>query len=138
MLIRDVMSKHCKWCAPTATMNEAARLMAQNDFGSLPVAERNKLIGMVTDRDMIVRGLAQGQDPETARLRDIMTDRIYYCFDDQSCDEVAANMAEMQVRRMPVLTRDKKLVGIVSLGDLSRKTKAHEAEQALKGISRSN
>ena len=136
MQVRDVMSRDCRWCTPSATVNEAARLMAQNDFGSLAVAENDKLVGMVTDRDIVVRGLADGKEPNSASLREVMTDKVYYCFEDQSCDDVAANMAQMQVRRLPVVTRDKKLVGMVSLGDLARKTQSHEAEEALKGISR--
>jgi CBS domain-containing protein len=138
MQIRDVMSRDCKWCAPTAKVTEVARLMAENDFGSVPIAENDKLVGMVTDRDIVIRGLAKGKDLHKASTSDVMTECVYYCFDDQSCDEVAANMADIQVRRLPVVTRDKKLVGIVSLGDLARKTRSNEAAMALKGVSKAS
>ncbi|MGE0629147.1 MAG: CBS domain-containing protein [Hyphomicrobiaceae bacterium] len=130
------MTKDCKWCTPTTKLIEAAKLMAKNDFGSIPVADNDRLVGMVTDRDIVVRGVAQGKDPNATKLGDVMSSKLYYCFDDQSCDEVAANMADIQVRRLPVVDRNKALVGFVSLGDLARQTNSHEAEEALKGVSR--
>jgi CBS domain-containing protein len=138
MQIRDVMSRECKWCTPTAKVTEVARLMAENDFGSVPIAENDKLVGMVTDRDIVIRGLAKGKDLHRTSTREVMSPNLYYCFDDQSCDEVAENMADIQVRRLPVVTRDKKLVGIVSLGDLARKARSNEAEMALKGVSKAS
>lgn len=135
MKVSEVMSGECKWCRPDAKVSEAAQMMAQHDFGSLPIAQDDKLVGMITDRDLVVRGLAKGRDLKNATVQDLITKQVYYCYEDQSCDEVADNMAEMRVRRLPVVTRDKRLVGIVSLGDLARKAQSPVAETALKGVS---
>lgn len=119
MQIRDVMSNKVELIDPTTTIHDAARMMRDDDIGILPIAENDKLVGVVTDRDIVVRTLAEGKDPTTTTVREAMSRRVLYCFDDQSVDEVADNMGEKQVRRLPVLNRNKRLVGIVSLGDLS-------------------
>jgi CBS domain-containing protein len=109
--------------------------MASEDIGIVPVAENDKLIGMVTDRDIVVRGVASDIDPSQLKVTELMTDKVYYCFDDQNCSDVADNMAELQVRRLPVVDRDKNLVGIVSLGDLASQGAANKAKKALQGVS---
>lgn len=134
MQISDVMTDTVSYVPPTATIKEAARIMRDDDIGILPIAENDRLIGMVTDRDIVVRGMADGKDPDAMHVRDVMSDHVLYCYLDQSAEAVAANMAENQIRRLPVLNRDKRLIGIVSLGDLS----AHhvrEAGHALEEIS---
>lgn len=93
-------------------------MMAAIDTGVLPVAENDRLVGMLTDRDVAIRAVAQGKGPDT-RVREIMSPEVCYCFADQELDEVAANMADIKVRRLPVVDRNKRLVGIVSLGDMS-------------------
>jgi CBS domain-containing protein len=108
---------------PTASLQEAARKMRDLDVGPLPVCgDNDRLVGMLTDRDITVRAVAEGQDPKTARVQDIMTPDITYCFEDQDITEAARLMEEKQIRRLVVLNRDKRLVGIVSLGDLAVKT----------------
>ena len=107
---------------PEAGLVEAARKMKSLDVGMLPVCENDRLIGSVTDRDITVRGIAQGLDPGTTRVRAIMTPGIVYCFEDQDAKEAAQLMEEKQIRRLPVLNRDKRLVGILSLGDLAVRT----------------
>lgn len=118
--IKDIMTKNCKWVAPEMSLGQAARIMADQDFGFLPVGENNRLIGMVTDRDIVIRGVANNSDPQTVTVRDVMTPQTYYCFEDQEIDEVCDNMADIKIRRLPVMDRNKNLVGVVSLGDLSQ------------------
>ncbi len=118
--IKDVMTPQCEWIAPEKTCNEAAKIMQQKDFGFIPVAENDRMVGMITDRDIVVRTLAEAKDPAVTQVRDIMTAKTYYCYDDQDVEEVCNNMGEIQVRRLPVVNRDKRLVGVVSLGDLAQ------------------
>ena len=118
--IKDVMSTNFQFIAPETTAQEAAQKMRDGDFGFLPVGENDKLIGMVTDRDIAVRCVAEGKDPAATDVRSLMTPKTYYCYDDQDVEEICNNMGEIQVRRLPVVNRDKRLVGIVSLGDLAQ------------------
>ena len=135
MLVRDIMTREVQLLAPHDTLQEAARRMRDGNIGSLPVAEGDRLVGYVTDRDLVVRGLAQGFSPDT-HVHDVMTDQVLYCFEDEDVEDVAANMAQNQVRRLPVLSRDKRLVGIVALGDLAIRGEDASAEDALEGVSR--
>lgn len=120
MYVREVMTANVNYVAPDARIPEVARLMRDEDIGSVPVAENDRLIGMITDRDLVVRALADGLDLSAARAREVMSPKILYCIEDQSVDDVLNNMADNQVRRLPVINRQKRLVGMVSLGDLSR------------------
>ena len=137
MQIKDVMSKDYKWIAPETTLAEAATIMKDREIGFLPVGENDRLIGAITDRDIVVRALAGNKDPKIAEVRDSMTPQILYCFDDQSVDEICDNMADIKVRRLPVVNRDKRLVGVVSLGDLSQ-DQAQESGKALQQITEEN
>lgn len=133
MKIRDVMTRTAKLTDPNDTLEHAAKLMEQCDCGVLPVADGDRLVGMITDRDIAIRAVAEGKGPNT-RVRDAMTDEVLYCFDDEDSRHVCKNMADIQVRRLPVMNRDKRLVGIVSLGDLARNepkaaTALHEIAQ---------
>src|ERR1044072_6315321 len=110
MLVKEAMSRDVKTVGPDEQIQEAARIMLDMDVGALPVSEEDRLVGMITDRDIAVRGVAAGKTPN-AKVRDVMTPEIKYCFDDQELDEIAANMADIQVRRLPVVDRDKRLVG---------------------------
>jgi CBS domain-containing protein len=103
--------------SPDDTIRQAAAKMKEIDAGALPVAEGDKLVGMLTDRDIAVRAVAEGKGPD-AKVRDLMTPQVKYVFDDEQIEDVADNMADLQVRRLPVVNREKRLVGIVSLGDL--------------------
>jgi CBS domain-containing protein len=122
MKLQDVMSRNVEVVRPDATIQEAARKMAQLNVGPLPVCDGERLVGMVTDRDITVRATAAGRDPRTTPIREAMTDKVIYCFEDQDVREAAQLIEEKQIRRLPVLNRDKRLVGIVSVGDLAVRT----------------
>ena len=136
MKVREAMTRDVRLVRPDQTIREAAHLMAELDSGALPVEENDRLVGMITDRDIAVRAVAEGKGPDTL-LRDVMTREIKYAYEDQTIEEVTRNMGELRVRRLPVLNRDKRLVGILSLGDLAIDESAQdEAGEALGGISR--
>lgn len=135
MKIRDVMTEVVDLVDPETKITDAARKMRDNDVGALPVGDGDHLVGLLTDRDIVVRAIAESKDPGSYTVRETMSERIFYCFDDQTAGEVAANMGEIQIRRLPVVDRDKRLVGIVSLGDLSTGGANREAGEALGRIS---
>ncbi len=136
MKVHDVMSTNVDLIDPLVQLAEAARIMRDDDVGALPIGENDRLVGMLTDRDIVVRGLAAGRDANATTARDIMSKGILYCFDDQSVEEAADLMGEQQVRRLAVVNRDKRLVGIVSLGDLSTKGSTGVAAETLEAVSR--
>jgi CBS domain-containing protein len=130
------MTRDVRLIKPDQSIREAARAMAELDIGVLPVEENDRLVGMITDRDITVRAVAQGLGPDTP-VREVMSPEVKYCFEDQSIDEVTESMGENRIRRLPVLNRDKRLVGILSLGDLAiDETAQDEAGEALGRISR--
>jgi CBS domain-containing protein len=133
MKVSDVMTRDVRISSPEQTIREAARLMAEADTGVLPVGENDRLVGMITDRDITVRGVAAGKGPET-KVREIMSSEVKYCYDNQEADKVARTMADIKLRRLPVVNRDKRLVGILSLGDLAA-AGAKKAGEALGNIS---
>lgn len=134
MKVKETMSTNVRLAGPDQTIREAAQAMAEVDSGVLPVGENDRLIGMITDRDIAVRGVGQGKGPETS-VREVMTDHVDYCFEDQDVDAVLKNMVDIKVRRLPVLNRDKRLVGIISLGDIAQSGEAR-TDTALGKISR--
>jgi CBS domain-containing protein len=133
MNIADVMSQNVTLVSPDARLVVAAEAMAEREAGALPVGEGDQLIGMITDRDIVVRGVASGKPVERMLVREAMTPQVLYCFEDQPCDEVARNMAEVQASRLPVVNRDKRLVGIVSVGDFAR-SEPETAKTAEEGV----
>jgi CBS domain-containing protein len=134
MKIAECMTAEVEIVTPDQPIREAAQFMLRSDAGAMPVGEGDRLVGMVTDRDIAVRGIAAGRGPDTP-VRDVMTDEVIYCFDDEEVEAVALKMSDRQVRRMPVLSReDETLVGIVSLGDISRSEQSEAASVALDGI----
>lgn len=135
MQVSEAMTRDVRVANADETIERAAQLMAELDAGVLPVGNNNRLVGMITDRDIAVRAVAKGKGPET-KVRDVMTDDVKYCFVDQQLDDVTRNMGDIQVRRLPVLDRDKQLVGILSLGDVAMTTGDGAAGKALSGISR--
>jgi CBS domain-containing protein len=135
MKVSEAMTANVRVTSPGQTIREAAQAMVDLDAGILPVGENDKLVGMITDRDIAVRGVAMGKGPDTS-VRDVMSSEVKYCFDDQEVDEVARNMADIQVRRLPVLDRNKRLVGILSLGDIANAGERAAEVKALSGISR--
>jgi CBS domain-containing protein len=135
MQIREIMTPDVELVRPDDTVQTAAKMMADYDVGSLPVGENDRLVGMITDRDITIRGVAEARDPAKTTVRDVMSNRVLYCFEDDGTGEVARKMGEWQVRRLPVLNREKRLVGIVSLGDLAVTGAKKEGEKALEDIS---
>jgi CBS domain-containing protein len=136
MKVREAMTRDVRLVRPDQPIREAAKLMADLDIGALPVEESDRLVGMITDRDIAVRAVAAGRGADTP-IGDVMTREVKYCYEDQTVDEVTQNMGELRIRRLPVLNRDKRLVGILSLGDLAIDEGARdEAGEALGGISR--
>ena len=123
MNVSEVMSSDVRIASPDDTLQHAAQLMYDIDAGVLPVGEGDRLVGMVTDRDIAVRAVAEGRIPATCKVREIMSSDIKYVFDDESIEDAARSMGELQVRRLPVLNRAKRLVGIVSLGDVALRKK---------------
>jgi CBS domain-containing protein len=134
MKVNEAMTRDVTVTSPSQSICDAARLMAECDAGALPVAENDRLVGVITDRDIAIRAVAQNLSPDTP-VRKVMSKEVLYCFEDENIEDVAENMGEQQVRRLPVLNRDKRLVGIVSLGDLALK-KAKTAGEAVAAISR--
>jgi CBS domain-containing protein len=137
MQVQDLMTRDVATVKPGQSLKNAARSMAELDVGVLPVSEGDRLIGMITDRDIVIRAVAEGKGPD-ATVREVMTPEVKYCFCDQDIDEVSNNMADTQIRRLPVVDRDKRLVGILSLGDLAVSGEPDCAVAALSGISRPN
>jgi CBS domain-containing protein len=134
MLVSEAMTRDVRVVSPDHTIEAAARIMGEIDAGVLPVAENDLLVGMITDRDITVRAVAEGKGPET-RVREVMTQDVKYCFDDEPISQVAHNMGDTQLRRLPVVNREKRLVGVLSLGDLAQAQGSQPAGQALAGIS---
>lgn len=137
MQLRDVMTQNVEIVQPDATVQEAAIKMKALNIGALPVCDGDRLVGLLTDRDITVRATAEGRNPANTKIREIMTPDIAYCFDDQDVEEAAHLMAEKQIRRMPVLDRNKRLVGIISLGSLAVHTRDDKlAGDILKQVSK--
>ena len=134
MQVNEAMSSDVKIASPDQSIRDAAKMMAELDAGVLPVGENDKLVGMITDRDIAVRAVAAGKPPTTP-VREVMSSEVKYCFEDDDLDDVAENMADIKVRRLPVLNREKRLVGIVSLGDIALFDGAGSAGSALCVIS---
>jgi CBS domain-containing protein len=137
MQVQETMTRQVSIVSPDESLKTAASYMAQLDVGALPVGDGDRLVGMVTDRDLAIRGLGEGLGP-TAKVREVMTEDVKYCFADQEVDEIAENMADIQLRRLPVVDRDKRLVGILSLCDIATSDEMEQATEALCGISRPN
>jgi CBS domain-containing protein len=136
MLIKEVMTQHVECVSPEDTLQTAARKMRDLDVGPMPVCGVDgKLAGMVTDRDITVRATADGKDPKTCKVRDAMTADVVWVYEDQDTGEAVRQMKEKQIRRVLVLNRDKKLSGIVSLGDLSVDADKRQAGDVLKDVS---
>ena len=134
MKVSDVMTRDVRTVSPDTTAQEAANFMLGEDAGSMPVSDGDRLVGMITDRDIAVRGVAKGHGPDTP-VRELMTDEIICVRENDDVEDVASKMSQAQVRRLPVIDDNEKLCGIVSLGDLSRETDDESAHEALEGVS---
>lgn len=120
MIVKDCMTKKVELGTPDMTLREAALKMRDGDFGMLPIQKNDRLVGMITDRDIAVRCVAEGGDAKKLKVGEVMTEKVLYCFEDQSLDEVAKNLGENKIRRLPVINREKRLVGILALSDLAK------------------
>ena len=134
MRVSEAMTRDVRVCTPGQSIREVAKTMAEIDAGAVPVGENDRLIGMITDRDIAVRAVAAGKSPDTP-VREVMSEHIHYCFDDEELDDVAQNMGDIRVRRLPVVNRQKRLVGIVSLGDVARTEGSDIVRDAVVGVS---
>lgn len=134
MKVHEAMSQDVRLASPEQTICEAACVMAECDAGALPVDDGGYLVGVITDRDIAVRAVAQGKSPDTP-VREVMSKDVLYCFEDEDADRVVRKMSQNKVRRLPVFNRKKGLVGIVSIGDLALSTKAKVTGHAVAGIS---
>jgi CBS domain-containing protein len=119
MQLKDIMTPEPLILSPETTLRDAAQTMRDLDSGVMPVGEQDRLVGMLTDRDITVRATAEGKDPNSTPVRDVMTPEVIYCFEDEDVEAGARKMEQHQIRRLIVLNRDKRLVGIASLGDLA-------------------
>ena len=129
MKVSEIMTRGVEIASPDDTIQQAASRMAELDAGVLPVGENDRLVGMLTDRDIAIRAVAQGRGPDT-KVREAMTPEVRYCFEDEDLDDVVDNMGENKVRRLPVMSRDKRLVGIVSSGDVALYGASQQADTA--------
>lgn len=137
MVLRDVMTTDVNLTDPAATLRDAAIAMRDGGFGLLPVGENDRLVGTITDRDIAVRAVAAGKDPSTTTVREAMSEGIVYAYEDQTVEDAASIMSDRQIRRLPVLNRDKRLVGIVAIGDLALEAPSEKpAAEALEGVSK--
>jgi CBS domain-containing protein len=136
MQIAEIMTRDVQLASPQQTLQEAARLMAELDVGVIPVADKDHLVGMLTDRDICVRAVAAGKNPKQCKVGEVMSADVKYVFEDETTEDLARNMSTLQVRRLPVLDREKRLVGIVSLGDLATADgAADDTRDAILGVS---
>jgi CBS domain-containing protein len=121
MFVKEAMTSHAEWVSPDLSLAEVARRMKDNDIGCLPVGEKDRLIGMITDRDIVCRAVAKGSDPAKTKAREVMTKGITYCFDDQTLEDAVQMMEEKGIHHLPVLNRSKRIVGMLALGDVALK-----------------
>lgn len=135
MLVNEVMTRNVRIAKPNQCLQEVAQIMAEEGVGCLPVGENNHLLGMITDRDIAVRAVAQGKDVTKATVRDTMSTEVKYCFEDEDVEHVADNMSDIQLHRLPVVNHDKRLVGIVALADIANHHGSESAGRVVCGIS---
>lgn len=119
MFVREVMTQHAEWIAPTLSVAEAAKKMRDHKIGCLPVGDNDRLVGMLTDRDIVCRAIAAGADPATTTTADVMTKSITWCFEDDTVESVIDKLEAKHIHHMPVLSRQKRMIGILALSDLA-------------------
>jgi len=136
MKLHDIMTREVEVVSPDDSLEDAARRMKELDVGLMPVCDGQRLVGMLTDRDITVRAVAEGRDPRKTRVSPVMTAEVVYCFEDQDVEDAARLMNDRQIRRLPILDRSKRLTGIVALGDLAVRTRDEELSgRVLEGVS---
>jgi CBS domain-containing protein len=136
MIVKDAMHKGVDWVSPDTPVTELAKLMRDHDVGAIPIGENDRLVGMVTDRDIVCKGLAQ-EDFDASRVtaRDVMTAEIHCCREDDDLAKAVRHMEELKVRRLPVINKSKRMVGILSLGDVSHSAPVGLVSECVKSIS---
>jgi len=136
MKVKDVMHKGADWVSPNTPVTELAKLMREHDIGCIPIGEDDQLIGMVTDRDIVCKGLASNNfDAGRAMARDVMTEGIHCCREDDDLVKAVHHMEKLKLRRLPVINKSKRMVGIISLGDVSRSTSGDLLSECVKNVS---
>ena len=135
MKVEKMMHKGIEWVSPDTSIVALAKKMQQFDIGAIPVGENDRLIGMVTDRDVVIRGVADGKDPSKLTARDVMTKGVIYCRDSEDVDEVARITESKQIRRLPVIDANKRMVGMISLGDVSHAASREVAAEVTRAVS---
>ncbi|MGB8275646.1 MAG: CBS domain-containing protein [Alphaproteobacteria bacterium] len=134
MKVREAMTPEAQWVSPDLTLQEVAKQMRDKNIGALPVGENDRLIGMVTDRDICCRAVADGRDPAKTRVRDVMSQKITFCFDDQELPDAAHVMEEKHIRRLAVLNRNKRIVGMLSVSDMASHGQQELAGEVLEKV----
>jgi CBS domain-containing protein len=135
MKVEKMMHKGVEWVSPNTSIAALAKKMQQFDIGAIPVGENDRLIGMVTDRDIVIRGVANGKDPSKLTARDVMTKGVTYCRDNEEVDEAVRIMESKQIRRLPVINANKRMVGMISLGDMSHAASKKIAAEVTRVVS---
>ena len=136
MKVQDAMHKGVDWVSPDTPVTELAKLMSERDIGSIPIGENDHLIGMVTDRDIVCKGLAQeGFDARRATARDVMTATIHCCREDEDLAKAVRHMEELKVRRLPVINKNKRMIGILSLGDVGQAASVELLSECVRSVS---
>lgn len=133
MKINEIMSREVRTIDPETTLQQAALLMRQADIGALIVNDNDRMVGIITDRDLVIRALAEGTRMDTP-VREVMSEDVLYCYEDEEVDHIAKNMAQNQKRRLPVVNRDKRLVGVVSLANMASCNKDKVSATVLRGV----
>ncbi|HEY8251026.1 MAG TPA: CBS domain-containing protein [Burkholderiales bacterium] len=134
MRVSEAMTRDVRIANPGQSIRDVAKIMAEIDAGVMPVGENDRLVGMITDRDIAIRAIAKGKGPDTP-VREVMSKDVKYCYEDEDLEHVARNMGDIQVRRLPVVSRDKRLVGIVSLGDVAQNEDSETTGETTAGVS---
>jgi CBS domain-containing protein len=136
MKVKDVMHEGVDWVSPDTPVTELAKLMRDHDVGAIPIGENDRLVGMVTDRDIVCKGLAQDNfDARFATARDVMTAQIHCCREDEDLAKAIRHMEELKIRRLPVINKNKRMVGILSLGDVSHSAPTDLLSECIKSVS---
>jgi CBS domain-containing protein len=135
MKVKQAMHKGVQWVGPSTSVTQLAELMRKHDIGAIPIGENDRLIGMVTDRDIVCRCIAKGLDPQRAAAREVMTKGIVFCLDRQEVDDAARLMETKKVRRLPVINDKKRMIGMLSLGDVYHAVSRPVSKEAMQGVS---
>ena len=136
MIVKDAMHKGVDWVSPDTPVTELAKLMRDHDVGAIPIGENDRLVGMVTDRDIVCKGLARDTfDAHRATARDVMTAEIHCCREDDDLAKAVRHMEELKVRRLPVINKSKRMIGILSLGDVSQSAPVDLLSECIKSVS---